>query len=134
MFSVEVGRTGRACLCVLRGELDFSSAVQLQEAADQVLTALPRPGLLVIDCAALAFCDSSGISGLISIYQQLSAQDSTLRLAAVPGSVARVFRLTGLDQLISVYPTASDALAAGEGVQKPAAEGTPPSALAESER
>ncbi|MFF8729408.1 STAS domain-containing protein [Streptomyces sp. NPDC015171] len=121
---MELRPTGRACLCVLRGELDFSSAVQLREAADQVLATLPRPEPLVIDCTALSFCDSSGISALIHVYQRLSAQGGTLRLAAVPGSVARVFRLTGLDQVISVYATASDALADREGVQASVSGGT----------
>lgn len=117
MFVVEVRQTGQAWLLTLHGELDFSSAVQLREAADRVVSGLLQPGLMVIDCAGLGFCDSSGISSLIAVHQWLSAGGSTLRLAAVPQSVARIFRLTGLDQLVRVYSTASDALAVdGRGV------------------
>ncbi|MCY0922911.1 STAS domain-containing protein [Streptomyces sp. H27-G5] len=80
MFSVDVRRTAQACVFALRGELDYDSAVQLQEAADLVLTGHDQPGLVVADCTALAFCDSSGIGGLIRIYQKLSAHGGLLRL------------------------------------------------------
>ncbi|TFV33990.1 anti-sigma factor antagonist [Streptomyces sp. T1317-0309] len=52
------------------------------------MAGLLQPRLMVIDCAALGFCDSSGISSLIAIHQWLSARGSTLRLAAVPHSGA----------------------------------------------
>jgi anti-anti-sigma factor len=118
----------------LRGELDHHSVVQLREAADAILSR-PHPAILVvIDCTALEFCDSSGIGGLIGMYQRLSAHGGTLRLAAVPGSVARVFKLTGLEHVISVYSTADDALTVGSGMQDPSAEGAPSSAHAASER
>ncbi|MFJ9761903.1 STAS domain-containing protein [Streptomyces sp. NPDC101149] len=115
MFAVEVRQTGQAWLLALHGELDFNSAVQLRQAADRVVSEPSRPGPMVIDCAGLGFCDSSGISSLIAIHQWLSARGSTLRLAAVPPTVARIFTLTGLDLLVRVYSTASHALE-GEGV------------------
>jgi anti-anti-sigma factor len=113
LFSVDARPVGLARVLALRGELDFHSAVQLAEAADTVLTG-PQPlPLVVIDCTALTFCDSSGISGLIRIYHQLSGRGGVLRLAAVPVSVARIFKLTGLDEVIAVHETAHDALYAG---------------------
>jgi len=118
LFSVDARSVGLACVLALRGELDFHSAVQLGEAADTVLTGPGPLPLVVIDCTALTFCDSSGISGLIGIYQQLSGRGGVLRLAAVPTSVARIFRLTGLDEVIAVHDTAHDALDAG-GAQEP---------------
>ncbi|MEV5476587.1 STAS domain-containing protein [Streptomyces sp. NPDC052207] len=126
MFVVEVRQAGQAWLLALHGELDFNSAVHLRQAADPAVSGPSRPGLMVIDCAGLGFCDSSGISSLIAIHQWLSARGSTLRLAAVPPSVARIVTLTGLDQLVRVYSTTSDALALdGEG------EGVPASSAAD---
>ncbi|GAA2775692.1 STAS domain-containing protein [Streptomyces rameus] len=134
MFSVDVRPDRQASVLALRGELDHHSVVQLREAADAILSR-PRPAMLVvIDCTALEFCDSSGIGGLISVYQRLSVHGGTLRLAAVPGSVARVFKLTGLEHVISVYSTADAALIAGSGMQDSSAEGTPSSVHAASER
>ena len=114
MFSVDVRQIGQAWVLGLRGELDFHSAVQLREAVDTLLGE-QQPLLMVIDCAALEYCDSTGITGLIKVHQRLSASAGVLRLAAVPGSVARVFALTGLAELIAVHDTAQDALLADAG-------------------
>ncbi|MFF7176924.1 anti-sigma factor antagonist [Streptomyces sp. NPDC008121] len=129
---MDVGLDPRGGVLILRGELDYDSAVQLQEAADDVL--VDRPRLLVLDCTALHFCDSSGIGVLVRIYQRLAGYGGLLRLAAVPGSVARVFKLTGLDQAIAVCATVADALAAGDGVRASSGEGAPVSVRAASER
>ncbi|OKK21946.1 hypothetical protein AMK16_01485 [Streptomyces sp. CB00455] len=123
MFSVDIRPAGPACVVALRGELDFESVVQLQEAAESVLTAPSRPVLAVIDCTELDFCDSSGIGSLVRIYQRQSAHGGELRLAAVPGSVARVLTLTGLDQAIGVYATLQDALTVDGGTRGGGSQG-----------
>ncbi|MGW3991647.1 STAS domain-containing protein [Streptomyces sp. NPDC004830] len=108
VFSVQIGSVARTCVLTLQGELDYDSAVQFQEAADQVLT---DPGLsvIVVDCTRLEFCDSSGIGCLVRVYQLLAARGGELRLAAVPVSVARVLELTGLDQAIPLHATLDEA-------------------------
>lgn len=115
VFSVDVRQHARGVLFVLCGELDFDSVVQLQEAADGELSGSTGTLPVVVDCAALTFCDSSGISALLRLYQRLTTEQRPLRLAAVPASVSRLFTLTGLDQLFSVHKDAAEALAAGSG-------------------
>lgn len=115
MFSVDAGPGGRERVLALRGELDYASAAQLREAADAVLAGPQPPALVVLDCSALEFCDSSGINVLIGMHQRLEARGGVLRLAGVPGSVTRVFTLTGLDQVIGLYGTVADASAPAAG-------------------
>lgn len=110
---MDVRQHARGVLFVLCGELDFDSVVQLHEAADDELNGSTGTLPVVVDCAALTFCDSSGISALLRLYQRLTAEQRALRLAAVPASVSRLFTLTGLDQLFSVHKDAAEALAAG---------------------
>ncbi|MFF7381925.1 anti-sigma factor antagonist [Streptomyces griseoluteus] len=112
---MDVRQHARGVLFVLCGELDFDSVVQLHEAADAELDGSEGKLPVVVDCAALTFCDSSGISALLRLYQRLTAEQRALRLAAVPASVSRLFSLTGLDQLFSVHKDAAEALAAGSG-------------------
>ncbi|MFF5029904.1 STAS domain-containing protein [Streptomyces collinus] len=126
VFSVRTGSAVRTCVLTLHGELDYDSAVQLQEAADHVL-ADPTLSVLVLDCTALEFCDSSGIGCLVRVYQRLSARGGVLRLAAVPVSVARVFALTGLDQAIPVHSTLREAIGAGGSLPAPGGEDGPSS-------
>ncbi|MFI7235537.1 STAS domain-containing protein [Streptomyces cyaneofuscatus] len=110
MFSVQVTQETRGVVFALRGELDFDSMVQLHEAGDQELARGQGAGPVVADCSALSFCDSSGIGALLRLLQQLTAQERVLRLAAVPDTVARLFSLTGLDQVFTVYADANQAL------------------------
>ncbi|MFI8962751.1 STAS domain-containing protein [Streptomyces sp. NPDC053493] len=127
MFSVEVRQEARGTVMALRGELDFDSAVQLDEAGHGVLEPGRRKEPVVVDMAGLTFCDSSGISALLRLYQQLSTQERRLLLAAVPRTVLRLFTLTGLDQIFPVHPDAHAALAGGPPGPHPAT-GSAPSA------
>ncbi len=111
MFSVQVTHEARGAVFVLRGELDFESVVQLQEASAQELAGSRDTGPVVADCTHLTFCDSSGIGALLRLFQGLAAQQRVLRVAAVPGPVARLLSLTGLDQVFGVYADAEQALA-----------------------
>ncbi|MFE5393469.1 STAS domain-containing protein [Streptomyces sp. NPDC056568] len=110
---MQVTQEPRGAVFVLRGELDFESVVQLHEAGEKELARGRGAGSVVADCSALAFCDSSGIGALLRLFQGLAAQGRVLRLAAVPDPVARLFSLTGLDQIFAVHADADQALAAG---------------------
>ncbi|MFH8255507.1 STAS domain-containing protein [Streptomyces roseolus] len=114
MFSVEVEEEERGTVLVLRGELDHDSAVQLDEAGRRGTGAAGgAAGPVVVDLAALTFCDSSGISALLRLHRHASARGRPLELAAVPRTVRRLFALTGLDQIFTVRADAHEALAAG---------------------
>ncbi|MFG2602778.1 STAS domain-containing protein [Streptomyces sp. NPDC048514] len=94
----------------LAGELDHRTAADVREAL---------PGLrlragqqLVLDLGALTFCDSSGITVLISARNHALAAEASIALAAVPHRVSRIFRIVGLEQVFPSYPTVQDAEAA----------------------
>ncbi|MGW4275179.1 STAS domain-containing protein [Streptomyces seoulensis] len=110
MFSVQVRQEALGSVFTLRGDLDFESMVQLQEAGEREVVRGRAAGPVVVDCSGLAFCDSSGINALVRLFRQLDAQDRVLRLAAVPDSVARLLSLTGLDQVFAVHDDAEHAL------------------------
>ncbi|MEU3501746.1 STAS domain-containing protein [Streptomyces hundungensis] len=110
MFSVQVSRVEQSVVFALRGELDFDSMVQLHEAGESELLKGRGAGPVVIDCSGLLLCDSSGVSALLWLHRQLSAQGRALRLAAMPTQVSRLFALTGLDEVLSVYPHVAGAL------------------------
>jgi len=116
VFSVEVEPITQAVVLSLRGELDFDSTVQLDEAADRLLSGEDgQPALVIVNCTDLYFCDSSGIGCFVRMYQRLTARSGELRIAAAPAPVTRAFSLTGLDQVIGVYATMDAALASGSG-------------------
>ncbi|MCZ4126089.1 STAS domain-containing protein [Streptomyces sp. H39-S7] len=124
MFAVQVTQEAQGTVFTLRGDLDFESTVQLQEAGGRELANGQGAGAVVADCTDLAFCDSSGINALLRLFQQLAAQDRSLRLACVPVPVARVFTLTGLDQVFCLHADVAEALAADPSRPGIAVDGT----------
>ncbi|MFE3600767.1 STAS domain-containing protein [Streptomyces sp. NPDC059142] len=91
----------------LAGDLDHHTAPEVRDALPQLGL---RPGQqLVLDLAAITFCDSSGIGALIAARNQALAADASIALAAVPERVGRIFRIVGLDQVFPTHPTAQAA-------------------------
>ncbi|MFE9450100.1 STAS domain-containing protein [Streptomyces sp. NPDC006739] len=89
------------------GALDYNSATQLR---DHLATIVLRPGQhLVLDLAAMEFCDSSGITALIAARNHAHAAQAGIALAAVPPHTLRVLRIVGLDQIFPLYPDSETA-------------------------
>lgn len=66
---------------------------------------------LILDLAGVPFCDSSGLSSLIMLHRWAGENDGSLTLAAVPDRLARLLQVSGVDQTMTVHPTACEALA-----------------------
>ncbi|MFJ3086810.1 STAS domain-containing protein [Streptomyces sp. NPDC086838] len=91
----------------LIGELDHHTAPEVRAALPSLT---PSPGQqLVLDLGSLAFCDSTGISVLITARNHALAANATVVLAAVPNHLDRILRIVGLDQVFAFHPTAQDA-------------------------
>lgn len=86
----------------ISGDLDYTTAGELRA----LITALTlQPGQrLVLDLAGLEFCDSSGITAMITAHNQAHAAHAAIALAAVPDHTLRVLRLAGLDQIFPLHP------------------------------
>lgn len=67
--------------------------------------------LLLLDLAGLRFCDSSGISALLSARSLAIEQGGHIALAAVPANTARILGIVGLDQVFTIHADAATATA-----------------------
>ncbi|HDZ81481.1 MAG TPA: anti-sigma factor antagonist [Roseobacter sp.] len=67
-------------------------------------------GSVILDLQKVTFIDSSGLGAIIAIMKNL-APDRQLLLAGLTGPVARVFRLTRMDRVFSIYPSLDAAIA-----------------------
>ncbi|WP_299535880.1 STAS domain-containing protein [uncultured Streptomyces sp.] len=92
------------------GELDYHTSTRLHQALDDVPLA-PGTGL-VIDLAGLTYCDSTGITLLVTAYQRAEAIGARFSLAATSPDLLRVFHIVGLDQVFSLQPTTEQAISA----------------------
>ncbi len=68
------------------------------------------PDLIVLDLSNVDFIDSSGLGAIVAAMKNMGT-DRRLALAGLTPTVARVFNLTRMDSVFSVFPTLQDALA-----------------------
>ncbi len=105
------------CLvCRPVGSLDAFSASLLREVSADV----PVGSSLVLDLSALSFIDSAGRGALLGVARLVRARGGSANAAAPRPLVRRVLTRTGFDRLVSVFTTASEAVAAHKGEFLPA--------------
>ncbi len=100
----------------LTGELDHDTAPLLRERIDEAFDSAEQPAgpaVVVVDCAELGFCDSTGLNVLLTTRLRAEEAGLGLRLAALRGHVVRMFEITGVGGVFSIHPDLADALAAG---------------------
>lgn len=96
------------------GEIDLYTAPQLRsELIDALNDGAAR---LVVDVSRVEFCDSTGISVLLSAMKRSREKGGDLEIVAPRPAVMRVLKVTGLDDVFTIH-TSADALpvAAGSG-------------------
>lgn len=101
--------SGRTAVVTATGEIDITNADGLRDA---LLTALNSGALgLVADMTATTFVDSAGVAALVRASRRAAATEAAVRLAATAPAVLRVLNLVGIDQLIEVHPSVTEAIA-----------------------
>jgi anti-sigma B factor antagonist len=102
---------GKAAVITLPAEIDIANADQVRE--DLLLTLNRGAATLVVDMGGTTFCDSAGVNALVRAFKRATASGAQMRLVVSAPIVKRVLSITGVDQLIDVYPTVAASLTAG---------------------
>jgi anti-anti-sigma factor len=100
-----------AVVIALPAEIDMANAGRAGQQLGSACT--PRVRTVIADMTATTFCDSSGISMLVRAHKQAAANKTQLRLVVPSTTVLRTLTLVGMDHLLPIYPSLSQALAAG---------------------
>ena len=95
-------------IATLEGDLDIAATPVLRERLLSMLG--PGVRLLVIDLSGVAFCDVSALAVLIGMQRRARGLGITVRLAAPRPQLAKLLRVTGLDQHFTICATLDDAL------------------------
>ncbi|MEU8849815.1 STAS domain-containing protein [Streptomyces sp. NPDC048564] len=107
--SVSTIAVGHCLIARVSGEMDYATEPVL---TPQLKNLIARGGrFIVLDLSGVSFCDSAGLNVLIGGWKQADASGVVLLLACVPESLQRVLRMTGVDQVLRVYETVTDAQA-----------------------
>ncbi|MFI1094730.1 STAS domain-containing protein [Streptomyces sp. NPDC020917] len=105
---VEVGHHGRSAVLTPSGELDHHTAELLSGPLAEAMDA--GVSRLVVDCANLVFCDSTGLNVLLGARLRAEQMGGGVHLAAMQPTVARVFEITGAEAVFTVHDTLDQAL------------------------
>lgn len=97
-----------AAVVAVSGELDHHTSPELTRALRDVPFTPDTP--TIIDLTGLTYCDSTGITVLVTAYQRAKRQDSGLVVAGLDRNLMRVFQIVGLDQILTFVPTVADAV------------------------
>jgi anti-sigma B factor antagonist len=94
VLAIGVEHCGSQTVVVVGGEIDLATRDQLRECL------APLHGNVVVDLSAVTFLDSSGIATIVAQATRLADEGATLYLRRANAVVARVLRITGLDDLL----------------------------------
>ena len=109
-MQISVEPVGAASVVTIAGDVDMSTAPQLEQRLDE-LTDTGATNL-VVDLNAVEFLDSSALGVLVGVHKRLTAAGGSMRLVCSQPRIERIFAITRLTEVISVFETV-DAATAG---------------------
>jgi len=110
-LSIATERAGSdAYVIALSGELDLYSCPEFKDELLRVIAAGTRH--VVIDLAATTFINSTALGVLLRGVERVrETSDGRLSVACIDPHICKVFEVTGLDRVFSVYSSREEALA-----------------------
>ena len=99
-FSIAIEERDGAVHVALSGELDISTAQQLEDDLKRVEAA--RPELIVLDLRDLSFMDSTGLRLLILADQRAKEEGRRFAIGRGNEMIQRVLHITRLDERLDI--------------------------------
>lgn len=92
------------------GEIDVYTAPKLREK----LIGLVEDGSyqLTLDMEGVEFLDSTGLGVLVGGLKRVRAHDGWIDLVCTQSRILRIFKVTGLNKVFSIYNSVAEAIAA----------------------
>ena len=104
-----IDQPGCIYLKVQAERIDAAAAIQFKDLVRRALTQSPQRK--IIDLEQVNFIDSRGLGALISL-QKAQQNAPNLAICSLHPQVAKVFKLTRMDEVFDIYATAEAALKA----------------------
>jgi anti-sigma B factor antagonist len=109
-FDVQTERLDDSTYVIaLTGEVDLYTAPEFKQ---QLLDVIAKGAKeVVVDFTNTTFIDSTTLGVLVGGVKRLRAQDGRLSLVCSDRNITKIFEITGLDRVFTIYPTRDEALA-----------------------
>jgi anti-sigma B factor antagonist len=93
----------------LAGEVDLYTAPEFKQQLLEVITQGARK--VVVDFSNPTFIDSTTLGVLVGGIKRLRTNDGELSLVCSDRNITKIFEITGLDRVFSIYETRNEAVA-----------------------
>jgi anti-sigma B factor antagonist len=109
-FDVKTDKVDESTYVIaLSGEVDLYTAPEFKA---QLLEVIGEGGKeVVVDFSNTTFIDSTTLGVLVGGVKRLRAQEGRLSLVSSDRNITKIFEITGLDRVFTIYPTRDEALA-----------------------
>ncbi len=98
-------------LVVISGRLVMGKEIERMENVVKDLVTQGQQKVYVFDLTTLDYADSSGIGTFVSCLTAIKKSGGEMRLAGANARILRLFTLTGVDHLLTQFPTVAEATA-----------------------
>ena len=93
----------------LTGEVDLYTAPEFKQ---QLLDVIAKGAKgVVVDFSNTTFIDSTTLGVLVGGVKRLRASEGQLSLVCSDRNITKIFEITGLDRVFTIYPTRDEAVA-----------------------
>ncbi|MFI5734917.1 STAS domain-containing protein [Kribbella sp. NPDC051587] len=101
MLQIDIRDRETDVVIAVNGELDFGSVRELLAAGEPFATAGRE---IVVDLAAVSFCDSSGLGVLVRLHRSAKAAGGDLKLARPQPQLLAALSISMLDRMFEICP------------------------------
>ena len=92
----------------LAGEVDLYTAPEFKA---QLLDVIGKGGKrIIVDFTDTTFIDSTTLGVLVGGMKRLRSNDGELSLVCSDRNITKIFEITGLDRVFTIYPTRAEAV------------------------
>jgi anti-sigma B factor antagonist len=103
----------------LAGEVDLYTAPEFKA---QLLDVIGKGGKqVIVDFSDTTFIDSTTLGVLVGGVKRLRTNDGELSLVCSDRNITKIFEITGLDRVFTIYPTRAEAVEQIAAASGPAA-------------
>jgi anti-sigma B factor antagonist len=119
-FDIKTEQLGDdAYVISLAGEVDLYTAPEFKQ---QLLEVIGQGGKqVIVDFSDTTFIDSTTLGVLVGGVKRLRTNEGQLSLVCSDRNITKIFEITGLDRVFTIYPTRNEAVANVKSPDKPPA-------------
>ncbi len=96
-------------ILALDGEIDLYRSPQIKETMEPLIS--KKIERILVDFSAVTYIDSSGLATMIETLQRIQSYGGKFGMFGLRENVKSIFEIARLDQIFSIYPDETAALA-----------------------